>query len=100
MHEPTDMIAMVLDAKFVPDDLGNARRGPQLRAVTVRLRPFQQQIEQSAPLAQAQLQRPSRREAHPQGLGAAATARSQPPHHRARRTVDAPPDGSSPTAIG
>lgn len=80
MHVPTDMIAMVFNAKFAPNDLSNARRGPQLRAVTVRLRPFKQQLEQSVPLAQAQLRPPSWREAHPQGIRAAATARSKSPH--------------------
>ena len=39
MHQPTDMIAMVIHPKFPPDDgSGDSCRGPQLRAVTMRLR--------------------------------------------------------------
>ena len=36
MHQPTDMITMVIHPKFPPDDFGDSCRGPQLRAVTVR----------------------------------------------------------------
>ncbi|MCL4500149.1 MAG: hypothetical protein M1335_07950 [Chloroflexi bacterium] len=92
MHQPTDMIAVVTDAELALDDLGDARRGPQLRPVAVRRRSLQQQPQQATPLAHAQLERTPGRETNSQGVGASAAARPQPAHHGTRRAADATPD--------
>src|SRR5207302_8662643 len=78
MHQPTNMIAMVMHPEFPPDEFGDSGRGPQLRPVTVRLRPLDQQLHQAAPLARVQFPRASRREAHAQSIGPPATACAEP----------------------
>src|SRR5208283_3244065 len=86
MHQPTDMIAMVMHAELAPDHFRDTGRGPQLRPVAVRRGSLQQQPQQAAPLTPAQFQWASRRAAYAQGVGAPAAARSQPAHDRTRCT--------------
>jgi hypothetical protein len=36
MHQPTYMSAVIVDSKLALDQLGDARRGPQIRSITMR----------------------------------------------------------------
>src|SRR5439155_1411253 len=91
MHQPTDMIAMVMHSELAPDDFGDAGRGPQLRPVAVRLGPLQKHLHQAAALARAQLQRASRREAHPQSVGSPSAPCPEPTQDRTGGALDATP---------
>src|SRR5256885_2745757 len=91
MHQPTDMIAMVMYSELAPDDFGDSRRGPQLRPVAVGLGSLEKQLHQAAPLARPQLERASGREAHPQSVGSPSAPRPQPAQDRTGGTGDAAP---------
>ena len=91
MHQPTDMIAMVIHPKLPPDDFGDSCRGPQLGPVTVRLRPLDQQLQQTVALAGAQLQRASGREADSQGVGSPTPPRAEPSQDGTRGALNATP---------
>jgi hypothetical protein len=91
MHQPTDMIAMVIHPELLPDDFGDSCCGPQLCPVAVRPCPAEKQPQQTPPLGLPQLQRASRREAHPQSVGAPSTACPEPPQHGTGGARDATP---------
>src|SRR5439155_24510776 len=70
---------------------GDAGRGPQLRPVAVRLGSLEKQLHQATALAGAQLQRASRREAHPQSVGSPSASCPQPAQDGTGGALDATP---------
>src|SRR5438093_12035214 len=66
-------------------------RGPQLRPVAVRLGSLEKQLQQATALAGAQLQRASRREAHPQSVGSPSASCPQPAQDGTGGALDAAP---------
>lgn len=86
------MVRMVLDAEVPVDDLGDAGRGPEVRAVPVGERPLEQEPEEPAPLARGQLRRATWRGAHKEPACPAAAHRIAPAHHGTRRTAQSARD--------
>jgi hypothetical protein len=50
MHQPPNVIGVVVDPELLLDEQGNTRRGPQVRVVAASHRPFQQQLDQALQL--------------------------------------------------
>lgn len=87
-HQPTDVVAVVSDVELVLDQSADARRGPQIGGVTVRLGAFQKEPDESLVLGGCQPRRPSRRGANLQRFGAATAAHVAPAHDATGCAVD------------
>jgi hypothetical protein len=90
VEEFADVIAMVENPHMTPDQLGNPQRGPKLRAVAMRHRPFEKQTNQSFLLSRRQAARSPRRRPGPERIGTAFSQSIPPSHHAAGMTPDPP----------
>ena len=60
MHQPPNVIGVVVDPELLVDEQGDARRAPQIRVVAASHRPSQQQLDQALQLFRPQLRRSPR----------------------------------------
>lgn len=91
-QDPADVRTMVGDAELVFDDLGDARRGPQIGGVAVGQGTLQQELLETPQLPRGHLRRPSGRGAHLQGLPTATLPCIAPAHDGAGGAVQQPGD--------
>src|SRR5208282_1258853 len=91
MHQPTDMIPVILNSKLTLDQFRNTGRGPQIGSVTMGDRSLQKQIHQAFSLSLIQLPRTAGRVAYPQSLGSATPTGITPAHHRTGIASNASP---------
>ena len=89
VHQPSDMIAVVVHPELTLDNLGNSRRGPQVGPVAVRDRPFEVQLHQAAPLGRSQPGRAPRGRADLQSLRSSSLPGIAPPHDGTGVALDA-----------
>src|SRR5207253_1076139 len=92
MHQPSDMITMVLDSEFTANQFRNAGGGPEIGSVAVHHRPLQEKRDQTPSLLPIQLQRSTWGETHPQPLLSTPASCITPAHHRTCIAADAPPN--------
>src|SRR5437899_9873525 len=90
MHQPSDMITMVLDSEFTANQFRNAGGGPEIGSIAVHHRPLQKKVDQSPSMPQLQLQRSSWGGAYAQCLGSAPPSGIAPAHHRTWIAANAP----------
>ena len=87
MHQPSDMIPMVLNSELAVDQFRNASGRPEIGPVPMHHGAFEQKLDQALSLPAIQLPGSTGRRAHPQPFGAMLPSGVTLAHHRARITA-------------
>lgn len=91
-QESTDVRPVVGNAELAFDELGDARRDPQIGGAAMGQGALRQELLQALQLARGQLRRSSERGPDLEGLAATTPARIATAHDRAGGTVEQPSD--------
>jgi hypothetical protein len=92
VHQPPDMIPMIVDSELALDQHRNSCCRPKIGAVALGHRSLEQQFHQAPALGPSQLQRAPGRRANAQGVRSASPPRPEPPQHGTGSTLDSTPD--------
>jgi len=92
MEQASHMIGMIGDAKARLDQLGDARRGPEIGGIAGREGAGEERVHEPPLLRRRELGRPARRRMDYEAVGPLVRDRISPAHHGTRRAPHAPRD--------